>query len=76
MNKFFTIRTRNSMDEYLMDMKEAVDLLEEVGFLLRESIVCYYIMNNLSKEYEVIKQMILNNKTLPLYIELESRLPI
>ena len=25
MDKFFTIRKGNSMDEYLMDMKEAVD---------------------------------------------------
>ena len=42
MNKFFIIRKCNKMDEYLMDMKEATDLLEEVGLLLHELIVCYY----------------------------------
>ena len=67
MNKFCTIRKNNSMNEYLMDLKEAIDLLEEVGLLLPESIVCYYIVNYLLKEYEVIKQMILNDKTMPLY---------
>ena len=61
-NKFFSIRKGNSIDEYLIDMKEAADLLEKVGFSLLESIVCYYIVNNLLKEYEVINQMIFNDK--------------
>ena len=59
MNKFFSIRKDSSIDEYLMDMKEVTDMLEEVGLRLPESIVCYYTVINLPKEYEVIKQMIL-----------------
>ena len=62
------------MDEYLMDLKEAAVLLEEVVLPLPKFVVCYYIGNNLSKEYEVIKQMILNDKTMPLYSKVEFTL--
>ena len=75
-NKFFNIRKNNSMDEYLMDIMEAANLLKEVELPLLESIVCYYIKNNLPKEYEVIKQMIFNDRVMPSHMELESKLLI
>jgi hypothetical protein len=74
MDKFFSIRKLGSMDEYLTDMKEAVDLLEEVELPLPERILVFYTLKNLPKEYDVIKQIILNESKLPTYLELELRL--
>ena len=54
MNKFFTIRKGNSMDEHCtFFIMETTDLLEEIIDLsLPKSIVCNYTINNLSKEYD------------------------
>jgi hypothetical protein len=43
------------MDDYLTDMKEAADMLEELGILLPEPIVVYYTVDNLPKEYNIQK---------------------
>jgi hypothetical protein len=55
--RFFGIRKTSltSMDDYLTDMKEAADMLEELGILLPEPIVVYYTVDNLPKEYNIQK---------------------
>lgn len=63
-----------TIDEYLTDMKEAADLLEDVDVPLPEAIVVYYTLQNLLKEYNVTKQIIYDEKKLPTYLELEGRL--
>lgn len=62
-----------SMEEYLVDMKETIDSLEDVNVALPEDIVVWITINNLFKEYDITKWMILNEK-LPCYTELEMRL--
>jgi hypothetical protein len=73
-DKFFTIRKTGSMDEYLADVKEAADQMEEVEVGLPEKVVVYHAIKNLLKEYDTIKQVILGAKPQPSYLELESRL--
>ena len=46
-DKFFSIRKLNSMDEYLADMKEAVDSVEELDVPLPEKILVAYTLKNL-----------------------------
>lgn len=62
------------MDEYLTDMKDAVDLLNKVGIFLLEEVVTYYTLKNLPREFDVTKHMILNERKLSSYKELEARL--
>jgi transposase InsO family protein len=73
-DKFFTIRKTGSMDEYLADVKEAADQMEEVEVGLPEKVVVYHTIKNLPKEYDTVKQVILGAKPQPSYLELESRL--
>ena len=55
--KFFSIRKTGSMrmDEYLTEMKETTDLLEDVGVPVREDVVVWYTLKNLPKEYNILK---------------------
>jgi hypothetical protein len=73
-DKFFTIRKTASMDEYLADMREAADQLEEVEVGLPEKVIVYHTLKNLPREFDTIKQVILSTKPQPTYLELESRL--
>jgi hypothetical protein len=73
-DKFFTIRKSYSMDEYLADIKEAADQMEEVDVGLPEKVIVYHILKNLPRDYNTIKQVILNERKPPSYLELESRL--
>lgn len=59
-----------SMDDYLINMKETANTLEDVNVPLLEDIVVWVMIKNLPKEYDVIKSMILNEK-LPSYHEVE-----
>ena len=61
------------MDEYLTEMKETADLLEDAGVSLPEDVVVWYTLKNLPKEYDILKQMILCD-SLPTYNKLELRL--
>lgn len=61
-DKFFSIRKLNSMDEYLADMKEAADSLEELDVPLPKKILVAYTLNNLPPKYDMVKQIILNKK--------------
>nr|PNR44679.1 hypothetical protein PHYPA_014449 [Physcomitrium patens] len=62
------------MDEYLVSMKEAADEMEERDVGLPKPEVVYYTRKNLPRDYKIIKQMILNKKKLPTFLELEARL--
>lgn len=53
------------MDEYLTDMKDTADLLDKVGVPLPEEVVTYNTLQNLPKDFDVTKQMILNERKLP-----------
>lgn len=53
------------MDEYLTDMKDTADLLDKVGVPLPEEVVTYNTLQNLPKDSDVTKQMILNERKLP-----------
>ena len=46
-DKFFSIRKNGSMDAYLVDMKEAVDQMEEVDVGLPEKVIVYHTLKNL-----------------------------
>lgn len=48
-DKFFSIRRTNSMDEYLANMKEAADEMEELDVGLLEPVVVFYTTKNLPK---------------------------
>jgi hypothetical protein len=48
--------------------------MEEVNVGLHEKIIVYYTLKNLPKEYDMIKQVILNKRKLPSSLELESHL--
>ena len=61
------------MDEYLIEMKEIVDLLDDAGIPLPENVVVWYTLKTLPKEYDILKQMILCD-SLPTYHKLELRL--
>ena len=43
------------MDEYLTEMREIVDLLDEAGVTLPEDVIVQYTLKNLPKEYDVLK---------------------
>ena len=62
------------MDNYLTNMKEATNLLDELGISLSEPIVVYYIVKNLPREFHIQKQMVLFKDVLPRCLELESKL--
>lgn len=63
-DKFFGCKQLNtmSMEEYLVEMKEIVDSLEDANVALPEDIVVLIAVKNLPKEYDITKQMILNEK--------------
>lgn len=48
-DKFFSICRINSMDEYLVNMKEVVDEMEELDVGFFELVVVFYIIKNLFK---------------------------
>jgi hypothetical protein len=73
-DKFFTIRKTGRMDEYLADIKEAADQMEEVDVGLPAKVVNYHTLKNLPSEFDMIKQVILNERKPSTYLELESRL--
>ena len=65
-DKFFKIHKTANMDEYLADMREAIDQLEEVDVGLPEKVIVCYTLKNLSREFDTIKQVILNTKPQPI----------
>ena len=73
-DKFFSIRKLNNMDEYLDDMKEAADSLEELDVLLPHKILVAYTLKNLPPEYDTVKHIIMNERKLPSYLDPEARL--
>ena len=73
-DKLFSIKKLNSMDEYLPDMKEVVDSLDELDVPLPEKILVAYMLKNLLPEYDMVKQIIMNERKLPSYLDLEARL--
>ena len=74
--KIFSMRKSEnvSMDTYLTDVKEVVDLLEEVDIDLPEDVVVYYTVKSLPPQYEIFKRMTLDGDRLPTYEDLESKL--
>ena len=53
---FSTRRTASmSMDEYLTEMKETKDLLEEAGVSIPKDVVVWYTLKNLLREYNILK---------------------
>ena len=62
------------MDAYLKEVKEIVNLLEEVDVNIPEDIIVYYTLKNLPKEYEIFKRMQIAAQKLPTYEELEAKL--
>ena len=73
-NKFFSCRKLNEMDEYLVYMNKAIDLLEEVDIPLLDKIIVYYILKYLPHEYGIIKQINLKERKLSSNLKLKSRL--
>ena len=73
-DKFFSIRKLNNMDEYLADMKEAADSPNELDVPLPKKILVVYMLKNLPLEYDMVKQIIMNERKLPSYLDLEARL--
>lgn len=57
MVKFFFMKKISvmSMDKYLIEMKEVLDLIEEVNVFFFKNVVVWYILKNLLNEYEVLK---------------------
>lgn len=64
----------NNMDKYFMDMKDTIDLLDEMRVLLPKEVVTFYTQKDLSIEFYVKKQMIFNKMKLAFYKELGARL--
>lgn len=62
------------MVAYLTDVKEAADYIEEVDVGLSKKLILYWKLKNLPSNYDTIKQVISNEKSLPLYIEVKLRL--
>lgn len=62
------------MVAYLTDVKEAADYIEEVDVGLSKNLILYWKLKNLPSNYDTIKQVISNEKSLPLYIEVKIRL--
>jgi hypothetical protein len=74
--KFFSLpKTKSiSMDAHLTEVKEIVNLLEEVDVNIPEDIIVYYTLKNLPKEYEIFKRMQIAAQKLPTYEQLEVKL--
>ena len=64
------------MDAYLADIKEAIDQMEEVDVGLLGEVIVYHTLKNLPSKFDMIKQVIFNERKPPTYLELESRLLI
>ena len=54
-DRFFSIRKNGTMDAYLVDMKEAVDQMEEVEVGLPKKVIVYHTLKNLPSEYDTFK---------------------
>ena len=54
-DKFFTIIKTGTMDEYLADVNETADEMEEVDVGQSEKVIVYHTLKNLPKEYDMIK---------------------
>jgi hypothetical protein len=61
------------MDSYLVDIRNMVDMLEEIGCNLPKDIVVYCTIASLSKEYTVFKHMY-GGSELPTFKILETKL--
>ena len=55
-------------------MKEATNSLEELDVPLLEKIFVAYMLKNLLPKYDMVKQIIMNERKLPSYLDLEARL--
>jgi hypothetical protein len=62
-----------TMDSYLVDIKNIVDMLEEIGCKLPEDAIVYCTIANLPREYTIFKRMYGGNELLSFRI-LESKL--
>lgn len=56
-----------SMDEYLLEIKETIDILKDIGVFFLKPIMVWYMISNLLLDYDITKQMILGNNKLPTY---------
>ena len=70
--KLFSTKKMGSMNmnEYLIEMKETANFLEDANVPLLEDVVVWYILKNLPKEHDILKQMILCD-SFPIYTKLE-----
>ena len=76
LEKFFALRKTESVsrDAHLTEVKEVANLLEEVEVTMPESVIVFYMLKNLPKEYEIFKRMQIAAQTLPTYEQLEAKL--
>ena len=76
LEKFFAMRKTESvsMDTHLTEVRNVANLLEEVEVNMPESVIVYYTLKNLPKEYEIFKRMQIAAQTLPTYEQLEAKL--
>ena len=76
LEKFFAMRKTESvsMDTHLTEVKNVANLLEEVEVSMPESVIVYYTLKNLPKEYEIFKRMQIAAQALPTYEQLEAKL--
>lgn len=56
-----------SMDTYLTEVKEIIDLLEEVAVEISKPLVVNTIVQNLPDEYVIFKRIFLDSNVLPYY---------
>ena len=76
LEKFFAMRKTDSisMDTHLTEVREVVNLLEEVEVNMSEEVIVFYTLKNLPKEYEIFKRMQIAAQKLPTYEQLEAKL--
>lgn len=55
------------MDEYLLEIKETIDILKDIGVFFLKPIMVWYMISNLLLDYDITKQMILGINKLPTY---------
>jgi hypothetical protein len=61
------------MDKYLINVKEATNLLEKLNIPLLKSKIVYYTLKYLPQKYDILKHVILS-KTLPTFWKLNLQL--
>jgi len=71
---YFKKEETTSMEQYLKDVKDTIDQLEEIQVTIPEDLVGLLLLHSLPREYKEFTRSQTSKYPFPTFVEIESRL--